>query len=77
MNVKEDIAVLLCFKHTAAIQTAADDLEGLHQIVFDIIKFKFADLFHKEGDGCAEKVFEVNLKYNPASDWGTAVTGRW
>lgn len=36
---------------------------------------QFADLFHKEGDGCAEKVFEVNLKYNPASDWGTAVTG--
>lgn len=34
---------------------------------------EFANLFHVEGDGCKEKVFEVNFKYNPAADWGTAV----
>ncbi len=34
---------------------------------------EFADLFHVEGDGCPEKVFEVNFKYNPAADWWTGV----
>ena len=34
---------------------------------------EFANLFHVEGDGCPEKVFEVNFMYNPAADWWTAV----
>ena len=33
---------------------------------------KFADLFHVEGDGCPEKIFEINMKYNSAAgEWGT------
>lgn len=27
----------------------------------------FVDLFHIQGDGCPEKVFEINLRYNPAA----------
>lgn len=35
---------------------------------------RFLDLFHIEGDGCEEKIFEANLEYNSAiSDWGGAV----
>ena len=33
----------------------------------------FANLFHVEGDGCPEKIFECNLEYNPAADWWTGV----
>ncbi len=33
---------------------------------------KYLDLFHVEGDGCPEKIFEVNMRYNPAAgDWST------
>lgn len=40
---------------------------------------EFANLFHKEGDGCPEKVFEVNFKYNPATDWwgGVGIHSTW
>lgn len=40
---------------------------------------EFANLFHKEGDGCAEKVFEVNLEYNSATDWwgGVGIHSTW
>ncbi len=32
----------------------------------------FSNLFHVEGDGCPEKIFEVNYKYNSAAgDWST------
>lgn len=32
----------------------------------------FANLFHVEGDGCPEKVFEINMRYNPAAgSWST------
>jgi len=32
----------------------------------------YLNLFHLEGDGCPEKVFEINMKYNPAAkDWST------
>ena len=39
----------------------------------------FANLFHVEGDGCPEKVFEVNFKYNPAADWwaGVGIHSTW
>ena len=39
----------------------------------------FANLFHVEGDGCPEKVFEVNFKYNPATDWwgGVGIHSTW
>lgn len=33
---------------------------------------KYMDLFHVEGDGCPEKIFEINMRYNPAAgDWST------
>ncbi|MCR4603476.1 MAG: RagB/SusD family nutrient uptake outer membrane protein [Prevotella sp.] len=33
---------------------------------------QYLDLFHKEGDGCPEKIFEINMRYNPAAgDWST------
>ena len=35
MNVKEDITVFLGFKHAAAVETSADDLKRLHQIILD------------------------------------------
>lgn len=40
---------------------------------------EFANLFHVEGDGCPEKVFEVNFKYNPAADWwaGVGIHSTW
>jgi tetratricopeptide (TPR) repeat protein len=40
---------------------------------------EFANLFHVEGDGCPEKIFEVNFKYNPAADWwsGVGVHSTW
>ena len=40
---------------------------------------QFANLFHVEGDGCPEKVFEVNFKYNPAADWwnGVGIHSTW
>ena len=32
----------------------------------------YLNLFHIEGDGCPEKVFEINMRYNPAaSEWST------
>lgn len=32
----------------------------------------YLNLFHKEGDGCPEKVFEINMRYNPAAtEWST------
>ncbi len=32
----------------------------------------FLNLFHVEGDGCKEKIFEINMRYNPAAgDWST------
>jgi len=32
----------------------------------------FANLFHVEGDGCPEKVFEINMRYNGAAgSWST------
>jgi len=37
----------------------------------------FADMFHKEGDGNKEKVFEINLKYNPADNNGTVDHTTW
>ena len=39
----------------------------------------FANLFHVEGDGCPEKVFEVNFRYNPAADWwsGVGIHSTW
>ena len=39
----------------------------------------FANLFHKEGDGCPEKIFEVNLEYNSATDWwgGVGIHSTW
>ena len=34
---------------------------------------RYLDLFHIEGDGCEEKIFEANLEYNAGiSDWGGA-----
>jgi tetratricopeptide (TPR) repeat protein len=37
---------------------------------------QYMDLFHVEGDGCPEKVFEVNLKYNPTTkDWEGSTGG--
>ena len=33
MNVKEYIAALLCFEYAAAVQTAADHLERLNEVV--------------------------------------------
>ena len=40
---------------------------------------EFANLFHVEGDGCPEKIFEVNFKYNPATDWwgGVGIHSTW
>ena len=39
---------------------------------------EFLDLFHKEGDGCKEKVFEVNLKYNSAAgQWSFGGGNGW
>ena len=33
---------------------------------------QYLDLFHVEGDGAPEKIFEINMYYNPAaSDWST------
>lgn len=33
---------------------------------------QFLDLFHVEGDGCPEKIFEINMRYNPAAgDWSS------
>lgn len=33
---------------------------------------QFANLFHVEGDGAPEKIFEINMRYNPAAgDWST------
>lgn len=39
----------------------------------------FANLFHVEGDGCPEKIFECNLQYNPATDWwgGVGIHSTW
>jgi hypothetical protein len=36
---------------------------------------EWADLFHIPGDGCPEKVFEVNVRYNPNSDQWTSGSG--
>ena len=36
---------------------------------------QFADLFHIPGDGCPEKVFEVNVRYNPSSDQWSSGSG--
>ena len=39
---------------------------------------EFANLFHIEGDGCPEKVFEVNVRYNPgAGEWSTGSGLGW
>ena len=39
---------------------------------------EFADLFHIPGDGCPEKVFEVNVRYNPNSDqWSSGSGNGW
>ena len=39
---------------------------------------EWADLFHIPGDGCPEKVFEVNVRYNPASDqWSSGSGNGW
>jgi len=33
---------------------------------------QYLNLFHVEGDGCPEKIFEINMRYNPAAgDWST------
>ncbi|MBR5928966.1 MAG: RagB/SusD family nutrient uptake outer membrane protein [Prevotella sp.] len=36
---------------------------------------EWTDLFHIPGDGCPEKVFEVNVRYNPAADQWTSGSG--
>ena len=39
---------------------------------------EWTDLFHIPGDGCPEKVFEVNVRYNPASDqWSSGSGNGW
>ena len=39
---------------------------------------EWADLFHIPGDGCPEKVFEVNVRYNPNSDqWSSGSGSGW
>ena len=39
---------------------------------------EWGDLFHIQGDGCSEKVFEVNLRYNPgAGEWSTGGGAGW
>ena len=39
---------------------------------------EWTDLFHIPGDGCPEKVFEVNVRYNPASDqWSSGSGSGW
>jgi tetratricopeptide (TPR) repeat protein len=39
---------------------------------------EWADLFHIQGDGCPEKVFEINLRYNPAAgEWSTGSGLGW
>ena len=38
----------------------------------------WADLFHIEGDGAPEKIFEVNVRYNPgAGEWSTGSHLGW
>ena len=37
---------------------------------------EYADLFHIQGDGCPEKVFEMDVRYNPAApEYGPIVNG--
>ena len=48
VNVKEDITVFLGFKHTAAVQTTADNLKRLNQIILDVAEFKLADFFYSD-----------------------------
>ncbi len=60
----------------------AENWKAAKDALYEVIKSKnydlvpgerYADLFHVEGDGCEEKVFELNLEFNPAiSDWGGA-----
>ena len=39
---------------------------------------EWADLFHIQGDGCPEKVFEVNFRYNAAAgEWSTGSGAGW
>jgi len=40
---------------------------------------QFANLFHVEGDGSPEKIFEVNFKYNKSTDWwgGVGIHSTW
>ena len=39
---------------------------------------EFMDLFHIQGDGCPEKVFEVNFRYNPAAgQWSSGGGMGW
>ena len=39
---------------------------------------EFMDLFHIQGDGCPEKVFEVNFRYNPAAgEWSSGGGMGW
>ena len=39
---------------------------------------EFMDLFHIEGDGAPEKIFEVNVRYNPgAGEWSTGSGLGW
>ena len=48
MYVEEHVAVLFGLKDAAAVQTAADDLERLHEVVLDGGEFKLVDLFHMD-----------------------------
>lgn len=40
---------------------------------------RFRDLFHVEGDGCEEKIFELNIAYTPSNgdDWWENMRGGW
>lgn len=39
---------------------------------------EWANLFHIEGDGAPEKIFEVNVRYNPgAGEWSTGSGNGW
>ena len=57
--------------------------ENLKKVIdsgkYDLVSGEeFANLFHIEGDGCPEKVFEVNVRYNPgAGEWSTGSGLGW